>query len=77
MKFDLYTKIVLTVIALALLGNVVEGYPPRAEAKQLQPTLIHFEQEYTHSSLARNRTFRRAVERVVERCSVYDESISC
>ena len=76
MKIDTYTKFVLTVIAGALVWNIVEDFPKTVHAQHLSPTPAAFE-DYSYKSLARNRTFRRAVEYVVERCSVDGEDISC
>jgi hypothetical protein len=72
---DRYTKIVLTVIAAALVLNVVQDFLPDAHAQKILPA--HFEEEHTYRSLPRNRTFQRAVEYVVEDCEVDGEEISC
>ena len=84
MKIDIYTKFVLTLIAGALVWNVAKDFPKDAQALQATPNLAHFENQY---SLARSRpkcpfpcgsrAFRRAVEGIVENCSVDGGTISC
>ena len=79
MKVDLFTRLVLTVIAAALVCIVARDLPATANAEQLQPpTPVHFEGQDSYRSLARNRTFKKAVGRVVENnCTVAGASITC
>jgi len=77
MNIDIYTKFVLTVIASALVWIITEDFPKNAHAQQLSLKPVHFAEQYSYRSLARNGTFKRAVKRIVENCSVDQESISC
>jgi hypothetical protein len=91
MKNDIYTKIVLTVIAGALVWNVVDGFPRTAQAQQLSQTQLpsddpiitepftEFNQQLmlNYEPPMINLTFRQAVQRVVVRCSVSGAAIRC
>jgi len=68
MQMDAYTKLMMTIIAIALVWNGVRDFIPSANA--------HME-VYSYKELARDRTFSRAVGYVVESCLVDDETIMC
>ena len=90
---DRTTKLLLLAIAIGLWMNVaaywLQPIPVQAaseEIEQVSSKSIQFE-EYSYRQLARDRTFRRAVERVVENCRirggyvesgyVYGSRVSC
>ena len=77
MKIDMFTKVVLTVIAGALVWNAAKDLLPSASAQQVSPLPIHFENKHDAESLARDPTFKRAVQTVVQRCGVSGGSIIC
>ena len=77
MKFDMFTKVVLTVIAGALVWNAAKDLLPSASAQQVSPLPVHFEKKHDADSLAHDPTFKRAVQIVIQRCGVSGGSIVC
>ena len=85
---DRTTKALLLAIVVGLWTNLAAEWlrpvPVQAigaEARQIPPRPVQFE-DYSYRSLARDRTFRRAVGLVVENCSVdngyvYGSTVSC
>ena len=90
---DRTTKLLLLAIAIGLWMNVaaqwLQPIPVQAASEEIEQVFsrsIQFEQ-YSYRQLARNRTFRRAVERVVGNCQisggyvesgyVYGSRVSC
>ena len=70
MTIDRYTKSVLTVIALGLLLN---GLIPWINPPEVKADVGGMD----YRDLRRDRDFRKAVEYIVEDCSVSGSSISC
>jgi hypothetical protein len=73
---DRTTKALLLALIVGLWANVATGWlrpvsvqALGAEPQEIAQRLVQFEQ-YSYRQLARTRTFRRAVQRIVEGCEV-------